>query len=256
MNKPKAILVRFTEKQEPVWKDPVAVFNNECSAFIIDDHCYVLVNTKDRQACIYRPSLWLFPEALQVLGTLPPIPKSPDRCNYDENMRQLGADRERLLNLQTTRHGLTGSDAWRDFDSFDVNEELSRLRRALVEPLDGKNDPSVLKFVYTAIANIDEHLLRGGPLPKAWERYDEMEGKVPGEKLEARGVPGDTILELVDRKLEEPEGRQKLIEFAHSYLKDLANDKTTCNGYQHGYFMISRTVMTTLVKLLGKLAGK
>lgn len=54
----------------------------------------------------------------------------------------------------------TNEDARRDFDDFDVDEELARLRRAL------RNGQWRVAAELTA--NLDEHLSRGGSLPVAW----------------------------------------------------------------------------------------
>ena len=51
-------------------------------------------------------------------------------------------------------------DARRDFDGFDVDEELRLLRRALA---DGR-----WRIAGELAANLDEHLSRGGALPVAW----------------------------------------------------------------------------------------
>lgn len=64
--------------------------------------------------------------------------------------------------FETTRSD-ENEDAHRDMDGFDVDEELARLRLALKSKAS-----SASMFALEAIANIDEHLTRGGPLPKAW----------------------------------------------------------------------------------------
>lgn len=51
-------------------------------------------------------------------------------------------------------------DAARDFDGFDVDEELRRFRDAV-----RTDQPQV---AIELAANIDEHLSRGGSLPVAW----------------------------------------------------------------------------------------
>jgi len=51
-------------------------------------------------------------------------------------------------------------DAHRDFDGFDVDEELARFRAA-VSRGDVTNAVELAK-------NIDENLSRGGPIPVAW----------------------------------------------------------------------------------------
>lgn len=106
-------------------------------------------------------------------------------CGYNANMRELDAQLARPLVLQSTRAN-TSADAHRDFDHFDVNEELARLRRAVHEikqtlAQDGlciyhklwQKSPEApllktLAFVAEAFDNIDENLARLGPLPKAW----------------------------------------------------------------------------------------
>lgn len=51
-------------------------------------------------------------------------------------------------------------DARRDFDGFDVDEELRRLREAL--------RGGQWRCAAELASNLDEHLSRGGPLPVAW----------------------------------------------------------------------------------------
>lgn len=68
----------------------------------------------------------------------------------------------------TSTRSNASADARRDFDGFDVNEELSRLRRAL---RDGQ-----WRIAAELSANIDEHLSRGGALPVAWLGPDCMQG--------------------------------------------------------------------------------
>ncbi len=86
-------------------------------------------------------------------------------CSYNEHMTELNAARDRPLVLVSTR-SCANDDAHRDFDQFDVDEELARLRRALR----GEATLTVSKFIATALGNIDEWIVRGGPLPKAWNR--------------------------------------------------------------------------------------
>ena len=93
-------------------------------------------------------------------------PKCPEEgCSYDAPTTELDAALSRPVLLASTR-SYADDDAHRDFDEFDVNEELSRLRRALRE----EATPAVTNFIVTAIGNIDEWIVRGGPLPKAWNR--------------------------------------------------------------------------------------
>lgn len=75
-------------------------------------------------------------------------------------------------------------DARRDFDHFDIDEELARARLALKD-----GSPEALKFVAEAFDNIDEHLVRWGPLPKAWGRAKPFDWKPgPPQKDEDRMV--------------------------------------------------------------------
>ncbi len=55
-------------------------------------------------------------------------------------------------------------DAHRDFDDFDVNEELHLLKIAL------SVSDTPHSFVKEAFENIDEYLHRGGSLPDTWVR--------------------------------------------------------------------------------------
>lgn len=102
-------------------------------------------------------------------------------------MAELGAAQERPLILESTRSH-AGEDAWRDMDGFDLDEELARLRRAVHEVrthylpdrrprymawvlrrLAGAEHAfDLLGFIAEAFTNIDETLVRLGPLPRAW----------------------------------------------------------------------------------------
>lgn len=109
-------------------------------------------------------------------------------CGYDTNMRALGEAHTRPLELESTRSH-SGEDSWRDMDRFDLDEELSRLRRAveevrlmnpgqfkrhkkwIIRTLSEEEKQKALKllaFIAMAFDNIDENLVRLGPLPKAW----------------------------------------------------------------------------------------
>ena len=62
--------------------------------------------------------------------------------------------------IRSTRAGTPGSDAHRDMDGFDENEELRRFELAVKKK----------QFVVAAklAANLNEHAQRGGTLPAAW----------------------------------------------------------------------------------------
>ena len=76
------------------------------------------------------------------------------------------------LILRSTRSN-ANEDARRDFDDFDVNEELCRARRALREVSKGedaeRSPGTLLAFAAECFLNIDEWLCRGGELPSAWQ---------------------------------------------------------------------------------------
>jgi hypothetical protein len=63
------------------------------------------------------------------------------------------------MTITSTRSN-ESADARRDFDGFDADEELRRLRSAL---RDGE-----WRIVAELAANLDEHLCRGGSFPVAW----------------------------------------------------------------------------------------
>lgn len=52
-------------------ENTVAAFNDGCSVFVVDDNCYVLMNWTGTK---WKSSKWIFPEAVQVLATLPEAP--------------------------------------------------------------------------------------------------------------------------------------------------------------------------------------
>lgn len=95
---------------------------------------------------------------------MPNDPCPPD-CNSDsrQNERQNPQPRERVLRSTRAFLAEKGEDARRDFDGFDVDEELARMRVALA---DGSMVSSA--FIREAFENIDEWLVRDGDLPRAW----------------------------------------------------------------------------------------
>ena len=85
------------------------------------------------------------------------------------------------LSLTSTRSG-KDADARRDFDGFDVDEELRRLLVAVSERERALGRPprARLEFVAEALANIDEWLPRGGALPKRWWKAGSARPNDPG----------------------------------------------------------------------------
>lgn len=121
----------------------------------------------------------------------PSIECPVEGCGYTHNMNELEATQERPLILESTRSH-RNEDAWRDTDHFNLDEELARLRRAVHEVRTNflaqprpRHLPWVLNrclfsddfvdsmrgllgFICEAFDNIDENLVRLGPLPRAW----------------------------------------------------------------------------------------
>lgn len=66
-----------TDEDPPPEYEAIAVFNHGNSAIIVDDGCYQVCNRYyDRLADrteLFKPTLWIFPEALEVLRRLPPL---------------------------------------------------------------------------------------------------------------------------------------------------------------------------------------
>jgi len=98
------------------------------------------------------------------------------------------------LILKSTRSN-ANEDARRDFDDFDVNEELCRARRALHEVDKGEDterSPDALhSFAAECFLNIDEWLSRGGDLPSAWRGRFPFAGAMP-----PRPVSGNDVKDL------------------------------------------------------------
>lgn len=69
-------------------------------------------------------------------------------------------DEDEPSNAIVSTRSAANEDARRDFDGFDVDEELRRLRRALRD--------RQWRTAAELAANLDEHLCRGGSLPVAW----------------------------------------------------------------------------------------
>lgn len=76
-------------------------------------------------------------------------------CTYTEARKEWENPTPKERVFKTTRSGAS-DDAHRDFDGFDIDEELARARLAMIQ------------FVAEAFNNIDEWLIRMGRLPKAW----------------------------------------------------------------------------------------
>lgn len=86
-------------------------------------------------------------------------------------------------------------DARRDFDGFDVDEELRRLNAAL-----SVATPPSIRFAAEAMVNIDEWLGRGGALPKRWWKAGSARPNGPG---------GIATLAEMDAKSARVRGRSK-----------------------------------------------
>ena len=74
----------------------------------------------------------------------------------DEEDSVMGSSSKAIVSTRSN----VNEDARRDFDGFDADEELSRLRRALRD--------GTWRVAAELMANLDEHLCRGGSLPVAW----------------------------------------------------------------------------------------
>ena len=72
--------------------------------------------------------------------------------------RSIRARVQQLPSVSTRSN--SGEDARRDFDGFDVDEELRRLRLAMRD--------AQWRSAAELTSNIDEYLCRGGSLPVAW----------------------------------------------------------------------------------------
>lgn len=96
----------------------------------------------------------------------------------------------------TSTRSRASKDARRDFDGFDVDEELVRFRKALRTGQWG--------VAAELAANLDEHLCRGGALPVAWLGPTCMQDQLD---VEARLR---SSLEVVAKM--SPEQRQEAIE--------------------------------------------
>lgn len=72
----------------------------------------------------------------------------------------------------TSTRSTADEDAHRDYDGYDIEEDLARIRLAVKEITESPRSfssygPS-LRFLVEAFENLDEYLVRGGPLPKSW----------------------------------------------------------------------------------------
>jgi hypothetical protein len=94
--------------------------------------------------------------------------------------------------LKSTRSN-RNADARRDFDGFDVDEELVRFRFALKQ--------GDWRAAAELAANIDEHLSRSGPLPVAWLglpcEYSSIGSRIRGALDRAKMMKSDQVNEVV-----------------------------------------------------------
>lgn len=77
-------------------------------------------------------------------------------------LMELGAHEKLLGDLMSTRPPVENADAHRDFDHFNVDEELRTMRLAI--------ERSIYPLTSGVFKNIDEWLSRGGKLPMAWKK--------------------------------------------------------------------------------------
>ncbi len=95
------------------------------------------------------------------------------------------------LPIVSTRSAVN-EDARRDFDGFDVDEELHLLRRAL---RDGR-----WRIAAELVSNIDEHLCRGGSLPVAWMGPECMQEAGDLEERHDRAMERARLMTQVERQ--------------------------------------------------------
>jgi hypothetical protein len=105
----------------------------------------------------------------QTPKKLPPCPVK--RCSYSEREEERRHPTVRIATYKSTRASVRREDVRRDFDGWDVNEELGRLRLAIMDLCSSDEwdvaSPSVTCIV-DLFSNIDESLVREGDLPDAW----------------------------------------------------------------------------------------
>jgi len=108
-------------------------------------------------------------------------------CSYPKREEERGHPKPKKKIYASTRahgkfpHSKAEEDAYRDFDGWDVNEELARLRLA-IQDLCASDDlekaDSRLLFIINSFSNIDECLTREGDLPDAWQADSRWNGPV------------------------------------------------------------------------------
>lgn len=93
-----------------------------------------------------------------------------DDCPYPERAEAFEYPKPKRDILESTR-SRKSEDAHRDFDDFDVDEELARMRRAsrlIRMSTYAETTRQATAFICEAMVNIDEWIVRGGNLPAAW----------------------------------------------------------------------------------------
>jgi len=87
----------------------------------------------------------------------------PNDCTYDKDNDEMKNPQPKERIFKTTRTGEPGSDEYRDFSGWNVEEELARLRLAIKEWT-----PEAIDFARIAIKNLDENFVRWGLMPRSW----------------------------------------------------------------------------------------
>lgn len=70
-------------------ENTVAVINNGNTAIVVDDGCYVIYNQSSDVSSSkgWGPSAWIFPEALEALKKLPPIPQEALKMSEEDRRK-------------------------------------------------------------------------------------------------------------------------------------------------------------------------
>lgn len=111
--------------------------------------------------------------------------KIRELCTYNARLTIQEKDQESPIVLESTR-SYESDSAWWAMESFDINQELSRLRRVVqmvrkmnpeglpphakweIDPIVAPASPELLAFIAMAFDNIDQHLIRMGTPPTGW----------------------------------------------------------------------------------------
>lgn len=105
-----------------------------------------------------------------------------EKAKHDKEYRAMAAGR---APIRSTREGKPGTDAHRDMDGFEPNEELRRFELAVKK--------GELRIAAKLAENLNEHMQRGGSPPGPWLGPQCMRSKKDLKVRQERAERGEVL---------------------------------------------------------------